>query len=65
MELDPDFALAHAGLADAWATLGIYNVRAPSEVMPAAGTAASRALDLDPALAEAHEALRIAGELDP
>lgn len=53
VELDPDFALAHAGLADAWATLGIYNVRAPSEVMPAAETAASRALDLDPALAEA------------
>jgi DNA-binding winged helix-turn-helix (wHTH) protein/TolB-like protein/Flp pilus assembly protein TadD len=55
--LDPDFALAHANLASAWALLGGYQFRAPSEVYPQARTAALRALALDENLAEAHAAL--------
>jgi len=51
--LDPGFALAHAGLADVHATLGIYNAEPPDSVMPAAEAAASEALRLDPAMAEA------------
>jgi serine/threonine-protein kinase len=51
--LDPSYAGAHAGLADSLVTLGIYGVSSPAEVMPAALDAARRALELDPALAEA------------
>lgn len=51
--LDPGFALAHAGLADAYVTLAIYNARAPHEVMPRADDAAARALAVEPDQAEA------------
>jgi serine/threonine-protein kinase len=44
VELDPGFALAHAALAEAYVTLAIYGVRAPSEAMPAGRGAAERAL---------------------
>jgi serine/threonine-protein kinase len=50
---DPGFALAHAGLADAYIVLGIYGVRAPADVYPSARTEAERALALDPTLGEA------------
>ncbi|MEM8995916.1 MAG: protein kinase [Acidobacteriota bacterium] len=49
----PDLARAHAGLADAYAMLGIYGARRPSAVMAPAVTAAQEALTLDPTLAEA------------
>ena len=57
VDLDPDFALAYAGLADAHILLGIHGYRAPSEVYPKAGAAAIRALELDDTLAEAHTSL--------
>ncbi len=57
VERAPDFALAHAGLADAWLTLGIYGARAPEAAFPEARAAAQRALAIDPTLAEAHTAL--------
>ncbi len=53
LDRDPSFALARAGLADAYATLGIYNARASADVMPLAEAEATRALELDPDLAEA------------
>jgi serine/threonine-protein kinase len=49
---DPDYALAYAGLADSYLLLGSYWVEAVTE----AKSAAERALDIDPALAEAHVA---------
>jgi serine/threonine-protein kinase len=49
----PDYALAHAGLALAWLRLANYFVP-PNEGMPKARTAAQRALELAPDLAEAH-----------
>ncbi len=52
--IDDRFALAHAGLADAYALLADYGLEQPSEVMPAAKAAAQRALDIDPNLGEAH-----------
>lgn len=52
IEQDPGFALAHAALADSYLTAG-FGVDAPRHVMPAAKAAARRALELDPALAEA------------
>jgi TolB-like protein/DNA-binding winged helix-turn-helix (wHTH) protein/Tfp pilus assembly protein PilF len=56
---DPDFAQAHVGLADCYNALGTVQVGAlpPVEARSKAEQAASKALELDPALAEAHTAL--------
>ena len=54
IELDPQYALAYAGLADARIVLGFYGKYAPPEVMPLASKAATRALEIDDMLAEAH-----------
>lgn len=51
--LDPDFALAHAAMADTLVTLGIYGTWPPDRVIERARTASKNALDRDPALAEA------------
>jgi len=51
---EPQFALAHAGLADALILLSSYEFVLPSEVMPSARRAALKALELDPYSAEAH-----------
>jgi serine/threonine-protein kinase len=55
--LDPEYALAWAGLADARTVLGLYGLARPEETMPRAKEAATRAVALDPSLAEAHNAL--------
>lgn len=55
--LDPDFALAHAGLADAYLLMGIWGLRPSSETYGAALRAAERSLELDPNLPEAHTCL--------
>ena len=58
--LDPSYALAYAGLADAWQVLPSYTDDPPSEVAyPNARTAAMKALELDPMLAEPHAALAV------
>jgi serine/threonine-protein kinase len=56
---DSTYALAHAGLADAYISLGwdLYAVLPPAEAYPKAKEAAERALELDPNCAEAHAAL--------
>jgi TolB-like protein/DNA-binding winged helix-turn-helix (wHTH) protein/Tfp pilus assembly protein PilF len=54
---DPNFALAYAGLADAWNFSNILGVHLPRESLPQAREAATRAIQLDPSLAEAHAAL--------
>jgi TolB-like protein/Tfp pilus assembly protein PilF len=54
IEKDPSYALAYAGLADAYSTLPGYSATPASEVAPRARAAASRAIELDPNLAEAH-----------
>ncbi len=46
--LRPDYALAHAGLADSFSLLTTYGALAPSVTVPLARAAALRALDLDP-----------------
>jgi DNA-binding winged helix-turn-helix (wHTH) protein/TolB-like protein/thioredoxin-like negative regulator of GroEL len=51
---DPNFALAHAGLAEAYFHLARSGTVMSTEVMPKAKTAALRSLTLDEALAEAH-----------
>ncbi len=57
LAVDPGFALAHAALADAHVTLGIYGAAAPDEAMPQAEAAARQALACDAGLAEAFTAL--------
>ena len=60
VELDSDYALAWAGLADGRTTVGYYGMAAPHETMPQAKEAATRAVQLDDSLAEAHCALALA-----
>ena len=57
IELDPDYAAAHAGLADVLAQLLLWRFVRPEEVLPEATRAAQRAQELAPDLAEAHVAL--------
>jgi len=59
--IDPRFALAHAGLSEAWIQLGLraavsQSLR-PREAMPKARAAAEKALALDEELSEAHATL--------
>jgi TolB-like protein/Flp pilus assembly protein TadD len=55
--ISPDFAQAHAGLAEALPTMQWFNAMPPVDSMPEAKAAAKRALELDEQLAEAHTAL--------
>jgi tetratricopeptide (TPR) repeat protein len=57
IEADPGYALAWAGLADSYATLGNTNAMAPAEAYVKAREAAVRGLALDPSLAELHASL--------
>ena len=58
---DPEYALAYAGLADAYIILGLQSAllggRRPTDTFPKAQTAVVKALQLDHALAEAHTSL--------
>ncbi len=51
--LDPRYAVAYADLSQAYLELGLY-FEAPKETMPLAKTFAMTALQLDPALPDAH-----------
>jgi DNA-binding winged helix-turn-helix (wHTH) protein/TolB-like protein/Tfp pilus assembly protein PilF len=54
---DPAYALAYAGLADAYTYVAFFNVVPPREAMPSAKAAAMKALEIDEHLAEAHVSL--------
>jgi len=54
---DPDYAVAYAGLADAYNMLSFRNVLPANEAMPKAKAAATKALKLDPSRAEPHVSL--------
>jgi serine/threonine protein kinase/Tfp pilus assembly protein PilF len=51
--IDPDFASAHAGLADTYSYLFMY-INSSPENLEQADRNSAKALELDPALAEAH-----------
>ncbi len=53
LAIDPVFARAAAAKAETLATLGLYGLAAPLDVMPQARAAAELALSLDPSSAEA------------
>jgi TolB-like protein/DNA-binding winged helix-turn-helix (wHTH) protein/Tfp pilus assembly protein PilF len=52
-----DFAMAYAGLSDAYLLLAYNRVLSPLEAIPRARAAALKALELDDSLAEAHTSL--------
>ncbi len=52
--LDPAYALAHAGVAEAYAVLAQYGLVPPDAIRAKAHAAANRALELAPESAEAH-----------
>jgi len=57
IKLDPNFAMAYVGIADSYNAIPSFNYLSPREAIPQARTAALRALEIDPTLAEAHTAL--------
>src|SRR6266581_1124338 len=54
---DPNYALAYAGLAQAWNLLPAFNGGAPKDCFPKAESSARKALALDDTLSDAHAAL--------
>jgi TolB-like protein/Tfp pilus assembly protein PilF len=57
LEVDPNYAKAWSGLADAYNLLTGYGNLTPGKALPRAEQAARKALALDPNLAEAHASL--------
>ncbi len=57
INLDPNYALAYAGLADVHSILPVYAGTAPKDDVPKALVAARKAVELDSNLAEAHTSL--------
>ena len=58
--VDPNYALAYAGVADAYVWLPGYTAGTPRDCYPKAKAAATKALQLDDTLAEAHTTLALA-----
>ncbi len=57
IELDPRYAAAYGGVADSYVGFATYRVLEPKTAYVKARAAAVTALELDPALSEAHSAL--------
>jgi len=60
IEIDPQYALAYAGLADVYNLLDIWAGLPTKETFPRAKAAAEKALSIDDQLAEAHTSLAYA-----
>ncbi len=58
--VQPDYAPAYAGLADAYFSSGFWGVYPPLEVVPKGQAAARRGVELDETLPEAHTAMALA-----
>jgi tetratricopeptide (TPR) repeat protein len=59
MAKDPNYARAHAGLADSYALMSSYYSAPQDELIPKARAAAPKALQIDDGLAEAHTSLAV------
>ena len=57
VELDPDFALAYAGISQSYHILGDKNWLPPEQAYPRMKENAIRAVEIDPGLSEGHAAL--------
>ena len=67
IERDPQFALAHVAVANAYNFLGLYSLMKPNLAFAVAGQSAERALSIEDTLAAAHAELALAkfgGEWD-
>jgi serine/threonine-protein kinase len=60
IKLDPNFALAYARISESYISMPAYPYLSPKEAGPQARAAATRALEIDPALSEAHTFLAYA-----
>ena len=56
-QLDPEFSLAHAGIADTYALFAFYSILPPHDVIPKARQAAERAIQLNPTRVEPYSVL--------
>jgi serine/threonine-protein kinase len=63
LEIDPEYAEAHAFAGRVIVTAAIFGARPATEAMPAARQAAERALAMDPQVAEAHVVLGLVNGL--
>jgi len=59
IEIDPEYALAHAGLADSFSAMRAWGYASAAEASARTQAAAQRAMELDPMLAEAHFAMAL------
>jgi len=59
IQLDPDYAMAYVGLADAYHMLLYYGDMSMAETIPPMEAAVSSALEIDPGLGEAQAALAV------
>ncbi len=57
IDRDPTYALAYASLAETYIILPAYGVSSSADSYPKARAAALKAIEIDPSLAEAHNAL--------
>jgi serine/threonine protein kinase/tetratricopeptide (TPR) repeat protein len=57
IDKDPSYALAHAGVADSYSTLGFYTFIPPVEAYAKAMESAEKSLEIDPLLPEGHLSL--------
>jgi TolB-like protein/Tfp pilus assembly protein PilF len=57
VQKDPNYALAHLGIAETYVVMAGNGQKPYAEVMPLARVAVNRTLELDPSLAQAHLAL--------
>jgi TolB-like protein/lipoprotein NlpI len=61
---DPNYALAHVGLADSYLLLSSFAAVSPGESLPPARSALKKALELDDSLAEAHASFGLLATLE-
>ena len=59
IELDPDYALAYAGLADCYTFFAYFEAFSPAQMAPKSRAAVQKAIALDPDLSECHASLAI------
>lgn len=57
LQKDPDYALAHVGMARFWGGCAAVGAQPPRDVWPKAKVEAAKAIELDESLAEAHDIL--------
>ena len=60
IEIDSNYALAYAGLSEAYRTYAVAADLEPTAFLPKAKTAANKAIEIDDTLAEAHTVLGVA-----